>query len=41
MFSSLTNGYEDLWKAIIRPPRDSYLMNDMGIAFVRMKDQIT
>ena len=31
MFSSLSNGYEDLWKAIIRPPRDDYNISDLGI----------
>lgn len=33
MFSSITNGYEDLWKAIIRPPRDDYKLTDMGIEY--------
>jgi hypothetical protein len=23
-------GYEDLWKAIIRPPRDDYKESDLG-----------
>lgn len=32
MFSSLSAGYDDLWKAIIRPPRDTdYDNNDLGI----------
>ena len=24
-------GYQDLWKAIIRPPRDEYTITDLGI----------
>lgn len=31
MFSSISNGYDDLWKAIIRPPRDDYRISDLGI----------
>ena len=31
MFSSLSNGYEDLWKAIIRPPRDDYNISELGL----------
>lgn len=30
MFSSLSNGYEEIWKAIIRPPRDEYNVSDLG-----------
>ncbi|CAD8063323.1 unnamed protein product [Paramecium primaurelia] len=31
MFSSLSAGYDDLWKAIIRPPRDNeYTEQDLG-----------
>lgn len=26
--------YEDLWKAIIRPPRDCYQESDLGIAII-------
>lgn len=28
--SFLKKGYEDLWKAIIRPPRDQYIPSDLG-----------
>ena len=24
-------GYQDLWKAIIRPPKDEYTISDLGI----------
>ena len=27
-------GYEDLWKAIIRPPRDDYNIKDLGTSFI-------
>lgn len=30
MFSSISKGYEELWKAIIRPPRDEYKVDDLG-----------
>ena len=23
-------GYQDLWKAIIRPPKDEYVLTDLG-----------
>ena len=25
-------GYQNLWKAIIRPPKDEYTISDLGIA---------
>lgn len=30
MFGNLKGGYSDLWKAIIRPPRDEYETKDLG-----------
>jgi len=30
MFSRLKNGYEECWKAIIRPPRHEYSLSDLG-----------
>ena len=30
MISKIKEGYEDLWKAIIRPPRDEYKESDLG-----------
>lgn len=31
MFDKYINGYELLWKAIIRPPRENYDLKDLGI----------
>lgn len=33
MFTNLKGGYSDLWKAIIRPPRDIYNIEDLGNIF--------
>eukprot|EP00331_Platyophrya_macrostoma_P010127 CAMPEP_0176429674 /NCGR_PEP_ID=MMETSP0127-20121128/13838_1 /TAXON_ID=938130 /ORGANISM="Platyophrya macrostoma, Strain WH" /LENGTH=401 /DNA_ID=CAMNT_0017811497 /DNA_START=36 /DNA_END=1241 /DNA_ORIENTATION=- len=30
MFGKLKGGYEEVWKAIIRPPRDEYSLYDLG-----------
>jgi len=30
MFDKYLSGYENLWKAIIRPPRDKYEIKDLG-----------
>lgn len=30
MFKSITDGYEKLWKSIIRPPREDYIEYDLG-----------
>jgi len=30
MIKKLKVGYSELWKAIIRPPRDKYLISDLG-----------
>ncbi len=30
MFGSISKGYDDLWKAIIRPPREVYEIKDLG-----------
>lgn len=30
IFSKVTDGYQDLWKAIIRPPREQYQIKDLG-----------
>ncbi len=30
MIKKMKAGYEDLWKAIIRPPRDQYKESDLG-----------
>jgi len=30
MLGNLKGGYEDLWKAIIRPPKEEYTVNDLG-----------
>ena len=27
----LISGYENLWKAIIRPPKDKYTESDLGL----------
>jgi hypothetical protein len=31
MFDKLIGGYENLWKAIIRPPRDEYVEANLGL----------
>jgi len=33
-------GYQDLWKAIIRPPRDEYAVSDLGPKEFRLKGKI-
>ncbi|OMJ91620.1 hypothetical protein SteCoe_5766 [Stentor coeruleus] len=38
--SFLKKGYEDLWKSIIRPPRDSYSISDLGPAEFEIKGKI-
>jgi hypothetical protein len=30
-FKKIIGGYDELWKAIIRPPRDDYEMEELGI----------
>jgi hypothetical protein len=30
VFAKLKKGYEDAWRAIIRPPRQEYTLNDLG-----------
>ena len=37
MFSNIKGGYEELWKAIIRPPRDQYSLSDLGIFQISIK----
>ena len=39
MFKKLKNGYEELWKAIIRPPRDEYSLNDLGPNLFSIENQ--
>jgi hypothetical protein len=34
----LTSGYSQLWKAIIRPPRDEYDIADLGSKVLRLDD---
>lgn len=34
MFKKLTEGYEYLWKSIIRPPREEYKIEEMGINII-------
>jgi hypothetical protein len=31
MLGNLKGGYEDLWKAIIRPPKDDYQLTNLGL----------
>ncbi len=39
MLGNLKGGYEDLWKAIIRPPRDNYDIKQLGqLIFNKSKD---
>jgi pimeloyl-ACP methyl ester carboxylesterase len=38
--SFLKKGYEDLWKSIIRPPRDIYTIEDLGPAEFEIKHKI-
>ena len=33
MFDKYKNGYDSLWKAIIRPPRENYTIKDLGKSF--------
>ena len=30
MFDQLKNGFDSTWKLFIRPPRTTYLLNDLG-----------
>jgi len=39
MFDKYKNGYDSLWKAIIRPPRENYTIKDLGTSFI-LKDQL-
>jgi hypothetical protein len=32
-FKKITGSYDELWKAIIRPPRDDYILEELGILF--------
>ena len=38
--SFLTKGYEDLWKSIIRPPRDTYSIEDLGPAKFEIRHKL-
>ena len=38
--SFLKKGYEDLWKSIIRPPRDLYSINDLGPQEFEIRDKL-
>ena len=38
MFDKYFTGYETLWKAIIRPPRENYSIKDLGSIYC-IKDQ--
>ena len=31
IFKKISGGYDELWKAIIRPPRDIYDLQELGI----------
>ncbi len=31
MFNKIFGGYDNLWKAIIRPPRDKYNLENLGM----------
>lgn len=33
MFSKIKGGYDQLWQAIIRPPRDKYQEHNLGNVF--------
>ena len=35
-FKKITTGYSELWKAIIRPPRDEYEQDDLGHEVTRL-----
>jgi hypothetical protein len=40
MFSKIKDGYGDLWKAIIRPPKEEYNIKDLGnIYFKKNKNK--
>lgn len=40
ILSGITDQYEELWKAIIRPPRDKYLVSELGPDFFTLPGNI-
>lgn len=35
MFDKIIGGYDNLWKAIIRPPRDNYSIANLGNQIIK------
>jgi hypothetical protein len=35
MFDKIIGGYDNLWKAIIRPPRDNYSLSNLGNQIIK------
>ncbi|EGR32351.1 hypothetical protein IMG5_086710 [Ichthyophthirius multifiliis] len=40
MLENIQNKYEDIWKSIIRPPRDTYQIEDLGKKYKKQQNQL-